>query len=377
MAIPILYNLDLTKNQLLNALLQQIAGDHGSPVEGLIWWDSSAKVAKVYNGTTIQTFGIAGTGGDADTLDGLDSLYFLARANHTGTQTASTISNLASVVKAYRLDEFAVPTADISLNSHKLTNVTDPTNPQDAATKAYADLLRQGIADMLHDPVRVAVSSNVTISSPGTALDGVTLTSGDRVLLYAQTTTTQNGIYVFNGSGSAMTRAADADATGEVVDGSLVATAEGTHAGWLYIQTATPSGAIGSWSQVWIQYSTGSTYSADGTTLQLSGTTFSLITPVSVANGGTASGTAAGARTNLGAVGKYSALIGNASSTSFTITQATHGLAANAQLIVQLFDASTGAQILTDVSINNANGTVTITFTVAPASNAYRVNIVG
>ena len=47
----------------------------------------------------------------------------LARAKHTGSQLASTISNLATVVKAYRLDEFAVPTSDISLNSKSITNL--------------------------------------------------------------------------------------------------------------------------------------------------------------------------------------------------------------------------------------------------------------
>ena len=47
----------------------------------------------------------------------------LARAKHTGTQLASTISNLATVVKAYRLDEFAIPTADINLNSKSITNL--------------------------------------------------------------------------------------------------------------------------------------------------------------------------------------------------------------------------------------------------------------
>lgn len=54
---------------------------------------------------------------------------------------------------------------------------------------------------------RVAPTSNTTISSPGATLDGVTMVAGDRVLLYSQSTGSQNGYYIFNGSGSAMTRA--------------------------------------------------------------------------------------------------------------------------------------------------------------------------
>jgi hypothetical protein len=54
MSVPVLDNLDLNKNQLLNALLQVIAGDHGSPVEGIIWYDSTADRVKYRDGVGIQ-----------------------------------------------------------------------------------------------------------------------------------------------------------------------------------------------------------------------------------------------------------------------------------------------------------------------------------
>lgn len=100
MAIPFLENVDLSKNQFLNAVLQQIAGDHGSPVEGIIWYDTAAKAAKFHDGTSVQTFGVSGGGGDADTLDGNDSAYYLSRSNHTGTQLAATISDFDQAVNA-------------------------------------------------------------------------------------------------------------------------------------------------------------------------------------------------------------------------------------------------------------------------------------
>lgn len=78
-----------------------------------------------------------------------------------------------------------------------------------------------------------------------------------------------------------------------------------------------------------------------------------------------------------GTVGKYSGTIGNGSATSFTITQATHGRAADSSNVVQIMNATTGEVVHTDVTVNPANGTVTIAFAVAPASNAYRVVILG
>jgi hypothetical protein len=60
-----------------------------------------------------------------------------ARANHTGTQSASTISDFDTQVRTNRLDQMAAPTGAVSLNSQKLTNVADPTSNQDAVTLKY------------------------------------------------------------------------------------------------------------------------------------------------------------------------------------------------------------------------------------------------
>jgi hypothetical protein len=63
----------------------------------------------------------------------------LARANHTGTQTASTISDFNTAVHTNRLDQMAAPTAAVALNAQKITGLADPTGAQDAATKVYTD----------------------------------------------------------------------------------------------------------------------------------------------------------------------------------------------------------------------------------------------
>ena len=108
-----------------------------------------------------------------------------------------------------------------------LTNlgVAEPTADSHAASKNYVDQVAQGLD--VKESVRVATSANITIDSPPGQIDGVTLTQGDRVLVKAQTTASQNGIYVFSAAGAEMDRAIDMDAPGEFV-GSFFFVEEGT-----------------------------------------------------------------------------------------------------------------------------------------------------
>jgi hypothetical protein len=85
--------------------------------------------------------------------------------------------------------------------------------------------------------VRVAAQSPITLSSPGATIDGVSLSSGDRVLLKAQSTATENGIYVWNGAASAMTRATDANSSTELA-GALTHVVSGTDTGRTFHQTS-------------------------------------------------------------------------------------------------------------------------------------------
>lgn len=103
----------------------------------------SGSIFVSYDG--VQTNFPGGAGGPFDLLGAAAAAqstaeaYSVQRANHTGTQLAATISDFNAAVQTNRLDQMAAPTADISLATHKLTNVVDPAAAQDAATKHYVD----------------------------------------------------------------------------------------------------------------------------------------------------------------------------------------------------------------------------------------------
>lgn len=121
------------------------------------------------------------------------------------------------------------------LNVSKIINLPDPVNDGDAVNKKYVDALIEGLN--WKDNVRVASTSNVNISSPGASIDGVTLNVGDRILLKDQTTQSENGIYIFNGATSPLTRAPDANTAKELINAVVVVDEGASNAGTVWRQT--------------------------------------------------------------------------------------------------------------------------------------------
>ena len=101
-----------------------------------------------------------------------------ARANHTGTQAASTITDLASTVKAYRLDEFATPNTSLALGLNKITGLADPTLDQDAATKAYTDAKVAALVNSAPGTLDTLGEIATAISSGGAVFDAMVLKAG-------------------------------------------------------------------------------------------------------------------------------------------------------------------------------------------------------
>lgn len=239
MARKFLSALDLSKNELQNVALQNLASAPSSPATGQIYFNTSDKTHYVYSGTAWLKFVPSGSISNADIASdaaiALSKLATdpLARANHTGTQASSTISDLATTVKAYRLDEFADPTSSVAMNGQLLTGLADPVSPQDAATKNYVDDAVAGLT--WKESVNLLATSNVALTgTSGTlVIDGHTALDdaddGYRILLTGQSTDAEKGIYVYadNGSTYTLTRSADAD-TAEELKGATVFISEGT-----------------------------------------------------------------------------------------------------------------------------------------------------
>ena len=151
---------------------------------------------------------------------------------------------------------------DLILSPNGTGTVTVPSGYKDRSgfgttslvTKEYVDAVKVGLD--FKDSVRVASTANVTVSGPGAAIDGITLSSGDRVLLKNQSTASQNGIYVFNGAASALTRATDADSSTEVTAGMFVFVEEGTvNADQGFVLTTDGTITVGSTSLSFTQFS--------------------------------------------------------------------------------------------------------------------------
>ena len=255
-----------------------------------------------------------------------------------------------------------------NLNNQKITGLADGSAATDAVTKQQLDNMVNGLS--WKQPVRVATTANGTMASAyqnAASVDGVALVTGDRILIKNQTTQTENGIYTVNASG-APTRATDADSTGELQSATVYVVAGTTNADKAYSQT-TDNPVIGSANIVFALVGGGLTYVAG------SGLTES---PAQTFNVGAGTGITVVADSiaidpaYTGLAKRFSQNLGDGSTSALVVT---HNLNTR-DVVVSVHDAATWDEVFVDVQKTTVN-TVTITFASAPASNAYRVTIIG
>jgi hypothetical protein len=165
----------------------------------------------------------------------------------TNSNNLSDVSSTSTARTNLGLGTIATQNANnVAVTGGTITGLGDPSSTSEAATKNYVDNLVAGLRTRA--VARVASTTNVAISSGlenGDTLDGITLVTGNRVLLKDQSTASQNGLYTVVASGAA-SRDTEYDTISELA-GQLILVSEGsTHADDLFLCTTDTSATLGS-----------------------------------------------------------------------------------------------------------------------------------
>lgn len=241
---------------------------------------------------TSRTISVSGDADGSASFDGsanADIAITLDTVNsNVGTFTKVTVNakGLTTAASQANLNDIASPSSSFSMGSQLLTNLADPVNDQDAATKVYVDNVAQGLD--VKASVVAATNSNITLSGAQT-IDGVSVVAGDRVLVKSQTAPAENGIYV--ASNTSWSRSADANTWAELVSAYTFVETGTLYADTGWVCTVNAGGTLGTTAVTWSQFSGAGTYQA-GTGLTLTGNTFSVTnTAVTTGSYGSASKT--------------------------------------------------------------------------------------
>ena len=430
MAQKFLTNLDLNQNQLINATFEKLATDPSSGnFEGRLIYNTATDTIKVYTGAAFKSiphsFVSGGGAGIAEALT-------VSESNGTVTLTLNVAdTDSAGLLPATFWQMLNDATSDatasklVKRDAQGNAKVATPTDAAHIATKGYVDAARQGLD--VKQSVRVATTAAINLSSDlnnGGTIDGVTLVTGDRVLVKNQSTALENGIYVATASGAA-SRSSDANGTadtGELKSGTFTFVEEGTvNSDKGFVVSTNGTITVDTTGIAWTQFSgagsftSGDGLSQDGNTIhvnvtanrtaivadaidiastyvgQSSITTLGTITTgvwngtdVAVADGGTGASDATTARTNLGikttggAASTTTATLarvaaqGNTAHSSGTSTTAVVHNFNTTDVIVQVYEVATGETVIGDVNRTNAD-TVTVVLLGNHSANAFRI----
>jgi len=242
----------------------------GEPSSSLVNWQA------LPSGITPPIDPAANVGGSRTLGTGATQAY----PGNSGATNAAAITSEATTARA--AEGSKLPLAGGTLTGPVVLSGA-PTQALHAATKQYVDATAQGLSPKASVVGASTTNHSVTAYS-GTTIDtgSVSLVAGNRILLKDQTTASQNGIWVFNGAGSALTRPADF-ASGALEDGAFTFVEAGTtngSSGWVLSGTAV---TVDTTAETWTQFS-GAGEIVAGTALTKTGNTLAVILGTAAGN---------------------------------------------------------------------------------------------
>jgi hypothetical protein len=163
--------------------------------------------------------------------------------------SATQIRGSTQIIDATVTTPKLLMTTDLDMTTHKIVNVVDPVNPQDAATRAWVLAnITGGVVSST--TARAATTANITLSGTQT-IDGIALSVNDICLVKNQSTPANNGVYSVQSG--AWTRIPAMDTWAEV-PGMLVSVQQGTvNADTVWLSTADAGGTLGTTSITFTQ----------------------------------------------------------------------------------------------------------------------------
>jgi len=246
----------------------------------------------------------------------------------------------------------------------RILNLLNAVDPQEPVTLAQLLAAIEGIA--WKDNVVVSTQGNINLSAPGAAIDGITMSVGQRFLARLQTAQEERGIYIWNGAAVPATRAPDAD-TAAGLESATVTVDEGTDAGTTWRQTEV-NFTLDTDPVLWVSFGTGvaaaSEVVAGKAELATQGETDAgtdderIVTPLKF-------------KTSSLRAKQYAADLGDGAATSYTIT---HNFNTRDIVVMVRQNAGNYEAVECEVRINNVNS-IDLLFAAAPTTNALRVII--
>ena len=216
------------------------------PTSSLTGTISNSQLASGIDASKISAGNVGNT--EFDYLNGLTgAIQTQLDTKLTASNNLSDITTASTARTNLGLGTMATQDASsVAVTGGTITGMGSPSSGSDVTTKTYVDNLVAGLKTRII--TRVSTTGNIDLTADlqnGDTLDGVTLSTGDKVLVKDQTNATQNGIYDVVASGTA-TRNTDYDTVAELA-GQLVIVQEGTvGADRIFLCTTDNSGSIGS-----------------------------------------------------------------------------------------------------------------------------------